>query len=190
MSEHINKDHWIRFLGRKTTEGEKMLILRHVAECEICRNLMDNANNFRFALERQKQAGRPLFKTEGMEYAAVAGIDPSSGESSEDGILIIELAQTEAGHLFVEDTLETIGAGKKYIMTCSEDRHDLTDESGALSVLIRDNQLILNMTDRYMRGVASLTCQPDESGVEISSETVMPLPVSGSCSLLIAFREE
>ena len=190
MSEHINMNQWIRYFGRKATEDEEMQILRHVAECETCRNLMNKANDFRFALERQKQAVRSLFETEGMEYAAVAGIDPASEESSEDGVLIIELMQTETGYLFAEDTLEIVGAGKKYIMNCSEDCRDLTDEGGALSVLIRDNQLILKMTDRYMHGFASLTCQPDESGVEISAETVIPLPVAGSCSLLITFEEE
>lgn len=190
MSDHISISQWTRYFSRKATEDERLQILRHVAECEACRNLRDKANDFRFALERQKQAGGPLFETEGMEYAAVAGVRPVSEVNSGDGILTVELIQTGLGYAFAEDTLETSGAGKKYVINCSGDRRELTDGGGALSVIIRDNELVLKLTDAYVRGFASLlNDQQDESEVEISSGSVLPLPAQGNCLLQIIFRE-
>lgn len=191
MSEHINTNEWIKYFSRKSTEEEKLQILRHVAECEACRNLMDKANDFRFALERRKQAGRPLFGAEGMEYAAVAGIYPVSEISDEDGMLTVELIQTETGYLFAEDTLETSGVGEKYAINCSEDCRKLTDEGGALSVVIRDNQILLELNDIYVHASASLlSSQLNEPGVEITPQAILSLPEKGTCLLQIVFEEE
>ena len=191
MTEHITSSQWIRFFSGEAAEPEKLLILRHAAECEECHSLMDKANDLRFALERQFQADQPGFESEEDAYRAVAGLHPVSPESDRSGSLSVELELSETGWLFLEDTLHASGIGQMFAMNCSADCRDLTDDGDALSVLVRDNELTVKAKETGIHGFVRLYAgQQEATRLLTASEIRLALPRSGHCELEIVFEEE
>ncbi len=189
MTQHISTNQWMRFFSRKSNGSEKLFILQHVAECETCRALMDKANDFRFALDRQQKSDR-LFFTDDMEYQTVAGVHPVPASIVTSGFLSVELIKAESGYLFSEDTLETSGIGNKFAMNCSEDHRKLSDDEDELSILIKGSQIIIENQNQNMHGsVHLLTELSDMQETRLTSTSQLTLPLSGPCELEIILEE-
>jgi len=136
MSNHISQEDWILFCSGEMTLPEKMPILRHCAECSVCRALMDAANDLRFAAARSESASEIGNFMDEQAYRAVAGKNGPQAVSGTKGYLSFRLESTENGYCFADEDPAADGFGNRYAMNRSPDGRQFLEDAGALSLQI------------------------------------------------------